>query len=99
MKNELAEILAEFTDEQIAEALAFKKEKEAQWPKKAVMYLHSDRESNYELGAALGLDNEAQDLFQGTGYEVQFDLIVNKDGSATLVGINGTELTTPITNF
>lgn len=99
MNNELAKILAEFTDKKIAEDLAFKKEKESQWPKKAALYLHSDKDSNYELGAALDLDNDAQDLFRGTGYEVRLDILVAKDGSATLLGVNDVELITPIANF
>ena len=75
---------------------ALKTQKEV-FPKEAVVYLHSDMDVMWDLGDELGLCKEAiQENFRGVCYEVKINLIVNKDGTAKIVGVDDVPLTKPI---
>ncbi len=59
---------------------------------KAVAYLHSSKESMYELGQKISLTGEALDKFMYALYEVKFDLEVDpKTGDAKIIGVDGRE--------
>lgn len=51
------------------------------------MYLHSNKETNYDQADALGLSEEAQDEFRSALYEVEFDMEITEDGKYTIVEI------------
>ena len=63
------------------------------------MYVHSDKESSYDLAARLGLDNEAQDNFRYTGCEIKLGILVYQDGTSALTSVNDVELKDYILNF
>jgi len=56
---------------------------------KATAYLHSDKETMYELGEKIGLKGEALDFFKHALCEVVIELEVNPDGSAYIVRVDG----------
>lgn len=66
------------------------------WPLKAKFYTHSSKDSNYEYGEELGLKGETLDSWRYTGYEVEFDIEISKDGSTVATHVNGVALTTPV---
>lgn len=43
------------------------------------MYLHSNKESNYETGKELGLSDEAMDKFRYALYEVELEVEVDME--------------------
>lgn len=50
------------------------------------MYLHSDKESNFELGEEIGLSEKAiQEQFKYALYEVEFDVEVDMETGETKV--------------
>lgn len=54
------------------------------------MYLHSSKESNYELGKQIGLRGNALKYFVYALYEVMFDVEVDPEtGAATIVAVDG----------
>lgn len=57
------------------------------------MYLHGEKESNYELGEKLGLSEEAIKNFAYALYEVEFEVEVDtKTGDYTIIAVNGRKL-------
>ncbi len=58
---------------------------------KVSLYLHRDKDSNYETAQGLGLDEKAQDEFKYALYEVEFELEVNKDGSYKILKVTDGE--------
>lgn len=60
------------------------------------MYLHGDKDTNYEIGEKIGLTGDALTTFgQGTLYEVKFDLFVHPDGRSTILKVNDRPLASP----
>lgn len=62
------------------------------WPKRCTIFLHSDKESNYETGEELGLEGEALALFMYTAYEVKLEYEVDAKGGTHLLNVDGHEL-------
>lgn len=60
------------------------------WPKKTVIYLHGDKETNWEKGQELGLSDEAiSENFRYACYEVGIIVEVNEDGTCQAIGLEG----------
>lgn len=57
------------------------------WPKVISYYLHSDKESNYEKAAELGLSDEATDNFRYCCYEVKLTVEVHEDGKVFITHV------------
>lgn len=97
--EELVAALATRSPAEIDEILAKTKEialvneaeaaAKAVWPKRKVLYVHRDKESNYDLQDELGLSDEAMDNFRGAGYEVGLICDIYEDGTSTMVGVEG----------
>ena len=52
------------------------------FPIKTIVYLHSNKERMIEIGAELGLDDDAiMEKFRGCCYEVKITIEVNEDGT------------------
>lgn len=62
---------------------------------KTKMYLHSSKESNYDLAEELGIKSEkALDVFKYSLYEVEFEVDVNKKtGEVTILKVKCGEQT------
>lgn len=60
------------------------------WPKKHTIYLHADTESRWNEQDDLGLSDEAMCNFKYTCSEIKVKLLVNEDGTSTIVSINET---------
>ncbi len=59
----------------------------------AKLYLHSDKDSNYDLGAQLKLSEEAMNNFRFALSEVAFDIEVDtKTGKYKILKVDGREL-------
>ena len=57
---------------------------------KAVIYLHSNKESNIETGEKLGLTGEALSMFKYACCEVEVEVEVDKKtGGAVIVAVDG----------
>jgi hypothetical protein len=59
---------------------------------RATIYLHSSKESNYELGEKLGLSGDALRLFSFALCEVKVDVDVESDGNCRIVAVDGKAL-------
>ena len=62
-------------------------------------YMHSSKESNWDLGMSLGIDREsdAMDRFKYTGYEIAFTVEVDTDtGECYAIAVEGTMLEKPV---
>lgn len=59
----------------------------SKWPKRVVVYAHTDKERMWELGLKLGLDMDGRDEFKYCGYEVGLIVEVNKDGTFSILGV------------
>jgi hypothetical protein len=55
-------------------------------------YLHSDKETNYELGQEIGLSEDALRNFKYCLYEVEFELEVDENGEYEILKVDGREL-------
>lgn len=68
------------------------------WPQEMKFYLHSSKEDSWEYARELGMegDEKFMDKFRYTGYEVEFDCTVEKDGTVLAHKVNGVELVEPI---
>lgn len=54
------------------------------------MYLHSHKDSNYEIGEELGLSKKALGNFVYALYEVEFDVEIDKEtGDCKIIGVDG----------
>ncbi len=57
------------------------------------VYLHGSKETFWDKGEELGMSEEACQVFQGTLYEVEFELDVDiQTGKSVIKGVNGTPL-------
>ena len=65
------------------------------WPKTIKLYVHSDKDSNYELADELGLDEDALENFMYAGYEVKLTIEVYADGHSVCTHLDNVELVTP----
>lgn len=66
-----------------------------EWPKKRKYYLHSSKEEGYDLADECGFDldsPEAREMAY-TGYEVSFDIEIERDGTVYATHLNGVALT------
>lgn len=55
---------------------------------KTIIYLHSSKESNLDLGEELGLSEKALEQFKYACYEVGIEVEVNEEtGETTILGI------------
>ena len=59
---------------------------------KVKAYLHSDKESMYQLGYEAGLRDEQLEKFKYTGYEHEVIYEIDKEGWGTLVEIDGRKI-------
>lgn len=60
---------------------------------KAVAFLHSSKESMYDLGQKIGLVGEPLDKFMYALYEVKFEIEVDpKTGNAKIVSVDDRNL-------
>jgi len=55
-------------------------------------YLHSEKESMWEVGEKAGLSEKQLELFKFALYEVEFDLLVDDKGSVKILRVNGKKL-------
>ncbi len=62
------------------------------WPKSVDLYLHSNKETNWEKGMNIGLSQEALSLFLYAGYEHKMTYQVQENGEAKLISVDGREL-------
>ncbi len=62
------------------------------WPIRTTVYLHADKDSNYDKAAALGLGTAAAKVFAGCCYEIEISLEVYEDGSANMTHVDGIPL-------
>jgi hypothetical protein len=63
------------------------------WPRTTTIYLHSDKESNWELGEELGLSNDAiSDEFRSCCYEIEIEVEVHEDGTSFATHFQGLKL-------
>lgn len=62
------------------------------WPQRTKMYLHSNDEYTYGVGMDLGLEDDALNDFTYALAEVEFDVLVHKDGSYEIEKVNGRKL-------
>jgi hypothetical protein len=54
------------------------------------MYLHGDKDSNYEKAEELGLSEKAIENFAYFGYEVEFDVELDTDtGDTKILTVDG----------
>ena len=67
-----------------------------EWPLLAKFYTHAGKEDNYETGRELGLRGQTLDDFRYTGYEVEFDIQISKDGGVVATHVNGMALVSPV---
>ncbi len=71
-----------------AEKYRLEKISKEPWPKTIVVYLHGDKDSNWERGSELGLSEESiKENFRFCCYEVGIRVLVNQDGSTKILGI------------
>lgn len=62
---------------------------------KTKMFLHSDKDTNRDMGEKLGLSDEALGRFIYACYEVEVDLEVNEQtGEARIVAVDGRAVAT-----
>ena len=59
-----------------------------EFPKRKVVYLHSNKEDMWDVGGELGLSGDAIDgNFKYALYEVGIELLVNEDGTYRIIGV------------
>lgn len=60
------------------------------------MYLNSSKDTNYEIGRELNLDDNALDEFVYALYEVEFEVEVDTDtGKSTILKVDGIRIRQP----
>ena len=69
-----------------------KSERHRRKPKKIKIYLHRDKESNFDVGDTLGLTDEQMENFMYTGFDIPVDIEVDSDGYAWATHFAGVEL-------
>lgn len=58
------------------------------WPKVIDYYLNSDKESNYDKAAELGLSDEATANFRYCCYEIKLTVEVHEDGKSFITHVD-----------
>jgi hypothetical protein len=85
--------ITKMTTDEIAEYLETCKKADmleaGSWPKTLSMYMHRDKESNYDLANQIGLDDDATQNFKYMGTELQISIIVQRDGSTVATHVDG----------
>lgn len=82
-----------YSDAALEKILAERKAKpKPVWPVTTKLYLHSDKESSYDVGRRAGLSKEAANEFKYAGYEIGFDIVINEDGSSYATHVGGIQL-------
>lgn len=85
----------------VEEKLAKARTSNSSWPRTIKMYLHGSKESDWEMwmynGELDGMTEEdCQNHFIGTLYEVEFDVSVNRDGTSKILKVKcGSEVLFP----
>ena len=59
---------------------------------KAKVYLHSSKESMWELGEKLGLKGEALGMFKYACCEVEVEIEVSESGEEKIIKVDGREV-------
>jgi hypothetical protein len=78
-------------------AVLEKLKEESAWPKPYAFYLRGNIEDNLlEDGRGLKLSEKAIERFITTGYEIEFEGTVSKEGVFTCTFIDGVQLARPI---
>lgn len=68
---------------------------ENEWPKKITMYLHSDKEKNWNLGEEIGLSDEAiSHKFKYALHEIAIEVLVQETGDIEILTVDGRTLGT-----
>jgi len=73
-----------------------KEEAKKKWPITTKFYLYSNNDNNSALGFSLGLSDNAIEQFKYCGYEIEFTLFVNEDGTSYATHVDGIQLVTPL---
>lgn len=55
-------------------------------------YLHSNKESMWRVGEQAGLSEKQLELFKFALCEVEFDLLVNDEGSVKILRVDGKKI-------
>jgi hypothetical protein len=66
------------------------------WPRRTTVYLHSSKESMYDVAHEVGLEENAANKFMYFGYEVSLEVDVNQDGSWRILALDGQALRKPL---
>lgn len=61
-------------------------------PKKTRIYLHRDKESNWELQKDLNLTDKQMENARYIGYEISVDIEIDKNGNAFATHFSGVKL-------
>lgn len=64
------------------------------WPKRAAIFVHSDKEALWALGEKLGLQGEALMLFRHAFAELAIPVMVAEDGTVTMLFLTPEEVHT-----
>lgn len=63
------------------------------FPKRTKLYLHGNKDSNWEKGTELGLSEQAiREKFAYALMEVEFDVEVSEDGEIKIIAVDGKTL-------
>lgn len=96
-------LLEELEDDELVEQIAAikaeqkRRKDKRKWPQEYKFYLHSSKDDNWERAEDLKFpDEEAKRHFSYCGYEVEFTLVVQKDGSSVATHVGGIKLETPL---
>jgi hypothetical protein len=73
-----------------------KQKEESAWPKPYTFYLKANENRLLEDGRVLNLSEKAIERFVETGYEIEFEGTVSKEGVFTCTFIDGVQLVNPI---
>jgi hypothetical protein len=65
------------------------------YPIKHKLYLHSCKDDLYHEASQLKLTDEQTQNFRGFGYEVEFDVLIQEDGTVITTHVAGVALATP----
>jgi hypothetical protein len=64
----------------------------------AKFYIHNSKESNWNMASELGKDEDEafMENFRYAGYEVEFDVKIDKSGHVFATHVNGVALVEPV---
>jgi len=76
------------------------------FPLKTIIYVHRDKESNYDLAEDLkcvtnyekltSKEELFMDNFRNIGYEIALEIIIQEDGTVKATSVNGVDLEGPV---